>query len=91
MADFRPLRAIRYDVERVGDLAAVVAPPYDVISADAAARLYDRSPFNIIRLILNREDDPHGAAARELSSWLAQGVLAEEIKVELNALTNDTG
>ena len=78
MADFRPLQAIRYDVARIGDLRAVVAPPYDVISRDAVARLYARSPFNIIRLILNREEDSHAAAAGELRSWLAQGVLTED-------------
>jgi len=78
MADFRPFGAIHYDVARIGGLADVVAPPYDVISPEAAARLYARSSFNIVRLILNREDDPHTAAARELRSWLTDGVLIED-------------
>ena len=31
MADLRAFRAFRYDLGRVGALADVVAPPYDVI------------------------------------------------------------
>ena len=59
-------------------MAAVVAPPYDVISADVVARLYSRSPYNVVRLILNRETDSYLAAARELSAWRAEGVLVED-------------
>jgi len=78
MADFRPFRAIRYDHARVGELATVVAPPFDAISRDAAARLHARNPFNVVRLILSGEEDPHAAAARELRSWLDQGVLVQD-------------
>ncbi len=78
MAEFRPLRALRYDWERVGDVAAVVAPPYDVISAEVAARLYASSPHNVVRLILNQAADPHAAAACELRAWRDAGILIQE-------------
>lgn len=78
MAEIRPLRAMRYDPDRVGDMAAVVAPPYDVIAPHVVPRLYARSPYNVVRLILNREVDPHLAAARELRAWRQQGVIVDD-------------
>ena len=56
MAVVSPFRAFRYDATRVGGLRDVIAPPYDVISAAEQAALYDRSPHNVVRLILARFD-----------------------------------
>src|SRR5260221_1690909 len=56
MADVQLLRAIRYASEVVSDLAQVVTPPYDVISEEAQARYYARSPYNSIRLELGMEE-----------------------------------
>ena len=55
MADIRAFRAYRYDLGRVGALGDVIAPPYDVIDPALQQALYDRSPYNVIRLILNKE------------------------------------
>ncbi len=85
MPDIRPLRGTRYDMAHVGALSDVVAPPYDVIDAGLQARLYDASPYNIIRLELNREepgDTPESnrytRAARFLKEWVRDGVLRED-------------
>src|SRR5712691_7625162 len=56
MADVQPLQGIRYSRDTVGDLAQVVTPPYDVISEEDQARYYARSPYNIIRLELGKEE-----------------------------------
>jgi len=56
MADIRAFRAYRYDLGRVGTLGDVIAPPYDVIDAGLQKTLYERSPYNVIRLILNCEE-----------------------------------
>src|SRR5262249_43014030 len=53
MADIRAFRAFRYDPGRVGALGDVIAPPYDVIDASLQQALYDKSPYNVVRLILN--------------------------------------
>lgn len=53
LADFRPFRAWRYDLSRV-QAKEVLAPPYDVISPAEQDVLYARSPYNCIRLILNK-------------------------------------
>ena len=39
MADVQPLRALHYDLDRVGGLQPVAAPPYDVIDAAQRAEL----------------------------------------------------
>jgi len=82
MPDVRPFRGVRYDVAQVGALADVVAPPYDVIDAALQERLYQASPYNAIRLELNRAETSDSDAENRytratgfLRSWLRQGVL----------------
>src|SRR5262249_12864152 len=74
MAVVSPFRALRYDAAHVGELGAVVAPPYDVISAAQQDALYARSPWN--RVLLPRESGRAAAAAATLRAWIASGVLA---------------
>lgn len=85
MPDVSPFRGVRYDVARVGTLSDVVAPPYDVIDTALQNKLYEASPYNVIRLELNRDEpgdsgvgDRYSRAARLLSDWLRNGVLREE-------------
>ena len=85
MPEIRPFRAVRYDLAKVGALSAVVAPPYDVIGPDLQNALYDASPYNIIRMELNRDEagdapgrDRYGRAAEFLKDWRRQGILAED-------------
>jgi uncharacterized protein (DUF1015 family) len=85
MADVQAFRAIRYDLARVGTLSDVVAPPYDVIDTALQNRLYDRSPHNVVRLILNREtpqdterENRYTRASQTLRGWLQDGVLLQD-------------
>lgn len=55
MADYRPFEAHYYNPSKV-NFDEVIAPPYDVISPKEQQALYDRSPYNVIRLILNKEE-----------------------------------
>jgi uncharacterized protein (DUF1015 family) len=70
----RPFRALRYAPEAVGDLAAVVAPPYDVLSDDDRARLLARHDRNVVRLDAPAEeagdadDERYRRAARTLAA-----------------------
>ncbi len=78
MPEIRPLRGVRYDLAKVGTLGDVVAPPYDVIDAELQRRLYEASPYNVIRLELTRDEpgaDRYAVAARTLRDWLREGVL----------------
>ena len=85
MAEIRAFRAHRYDLGRVGALGDVVAPPYDVIDPVLQQQLYDRSPYNVIRLILNKEnptdtdaDNRYTRSAAQLRDWLQEGILKQD-------------
>src|SRR5207237_6107633 len=84
MADIQSFRAFRYDLGRVGALSDVVAPPYDVIDAEQQQRLYNRSPFNVVRLILNKlepadgDNDRYQRAGRLLREWQREHVLLQD-------------
>ncbi len=73
-----PLRALRFRLDRVGDLGAVLAPPYDVIDPEQAAQLGGRSAHNIVHVTNPVGDGPerYDRAARTLESWVEDGVLA---------------
>jgi uncharacterized protein (DUF1015 family) len=82
MADFRPFAALRYDTAMAGDASNLIAPPYDVVSAEQARALYARSPYNISRVDYGpeRPDDTetenrYTRARRELDGWRQRGVL----------------
>ena len=87
----RPFRALRYSAEVVDDLAAVVAPPYDVIDPDRHRALLARDPRNVVRLDLPLEepgdepDDRYRRASRLLSAWRSDGTLRRDPRPALYA------
>jgi uncharacterized protein (DUF1015 family) len=72
MADVRPFRALRY---AAADLEPLIAPPYDVISAEERAAFLARDPHNVVHLTL---PDSEEQAADDLRRWREEGVLVEE-------------
>ena len=82
--NLRAFRALRYDPVRVGDLGAVLCPPYDIISAGDAELLRARDPHNAVRLELPRpfdgedDDSRYRAAARTLAEWRSDGTLRKD-------------
>jgi uncharacterized protein (DUF1015 family) len=85
MARIYPFRAWRYNPSAVR-LEDVVTQPYDKISPAMQQAYYQRSPFNLVRIILGLPelfDDEHGEnvytrAARDFRAWREQGVLTQE-------------
>ncbi|MFJ9812125.1 DUF1015 domain-containing protein [Streptomyces sp. NPDC101158] len=77
-----PFRGVRYVPERVGSLAAVTSPPYDVVvRPDGLHHLESADPHNIVRLILPQAmtaGTRHRKAAVTLDRWLADGILAPD-------------
>lgn len=80
--DLVPFRGVRYVPERVGSLAAVTSPPYDVVvRPDGLLHLESADPHNIVRVILPQGESAeprHRHAADTLREWLAEGVLAAD-------------
>ena len=77
MPEIAPFRACRYNLAKV-DIHSVVAPPYDVISPGLQEKLYGRDPYNVVRLILGREEDRYAAAAKAFQQWQESGVLERD-------------
>ncbi|NQT75560.1 MAG: DUF1015 domain-containing protein [Candidatus Omnitrophica bacterium] len=85
MADIIPLKGVLYNPEKVNDLSKVVAPPYDVISPEEQASLYNSDPHNIIRMLLgkdsigdNEKENRYTRAAALLKDWQDKDVLKKE-------------
>ena len=85
MARIYPFRAWRYNPSAVR-LEDVVTQPYDKISPAMQQAYYQRSPFNLVRIILGlpelfdaeRGENVYTRAARDFRSWREQGVLTQE-------------
>ena len=54
MVNISPFKGWRFNTDIVSDLSQVIAPPYDVINDADQSALYERSPYNYVRIILNR-------------------------------------
>jgi len=86
VTDVRPFPGIRYDTSQAGALSLLLCPPYDIISDKQRVQLYDRSPYNMIRL--EHPLPPEGAssdsperyrlAAQLFREWMQQGVLKRD-------------
>jgi uncharacterized protein (DUF1015 family) len=85
MARIYPFRAWRYNPSAVR-LDDVVTQPYDKISPPMQQAYYQRSPFNLVRIILGlpelfdaeRGESVYTRAARDFTAWREQGVLIQE-------------
>lgn len=75
MVEVRAFRGLRYDPAVVGDIGAVLSPPYDALDADLLDALRRRSPYNLVHL--ERPADAARAAAT-LAGWRAEGILRVE-------------
>ncbi len=85
MANLIPFRGVLYNPASVGDIAKVVAPPYDIIDAAGQAALHERHPNNVIRIELGLDEPGDGPgrnrytrAASLLRDWLATGALTRD-------------
>jgi len=85
MAQIYPFRAWRYNPSAVR-LDDVVTQPYDKISPSMQQAYYQRSPYNLVRIILGlpelfdaeRGESVYTRAARDFSAWREQGILVQE-------------
>ena len=69
-----PINAIVYNQEKV-KMEDVVAPPYDVIDDKYQDELYERSAYNIVRLILTKGENRYADASEYFKNWKEEDVL----------------
>ena len=85
MARIYPFRAWHYNPSAVR-LADVITQPYDKISPAMQQGYYQRSPYNLVRIILGlpelfdaeRGESVYTRAARDFKAWREQGILTQE-------------
>ena len=77
--EIKPLNAIIYNQDKV-DIKDVIAPPYDVINEKYRDELYERSPYNITRLILSKAENPYIDAQKSFEDWQNNKILISNEK-----------
>ncbi len=85
MARIFPFRALRYNPSMIR-VEEVVTQPYDKITPAMQQAYYQRSVYNLVRIILGLPelfDEPGGndvytRAARDFADWRRMGILAQE-------------
>ena len=78
-------RGYRYDASVTGAPGRCIAPPYDIIDPDQQQELYDRSEFNIVRVIKgksfpedNENNNVYTRAAGALREFIDKGALKRD-------------
>ena len=81
MAEIIPFRGILYNVSKVsaGD---VLAPPYDLITPEHQEELYQKSPYNVVRIDFGKEEpgdnenyNKYTRAKQYLKEWMEEGIM----------------
>lgn len=84
MVEIKPFKGIIYNKEKIKNLSEVMCPPYDIISEDMQTELYNKHPYNFVRLTLNKitpndnENYNRYTRARDLfEKWQKEKILIE--------------
>jgi len=85
MMEVKPFKALRFNAEAVGDVGSCISPPYDVISPSQQQMLYEKSKYNIVRIIKGKtapsdtaDNNQYTRAADYLNTWIGKGVLKQD-------------
>ena len=80
MPKIYPFKGWRFNADIVSDISQVIAPPYDVINDADQSALYERSPYNYVRIILNRSAGMgrYSEAAKTFSEWKKNEILIQD-------------
>lgn len=94
--EIQPFKAYRFDPSVVGNPGDCIAPPYDVINADQQRQLYERNPYNVVRITRGKttscDDEQHNQytrAAEYLTQWIQQGALKQDAKESIYGYVQD--
>ncbi len=94
MAEVRAFRGLRYDETIAGRLGTLVCPPYDVIADPIREELLARSPWNFVRVELDRGDTPRPESAYtqargDLATWRRSGAVRSDASPAFYLLDHD--
>lgn len=80
MTIIKPFKGIVYNPEKINE-DDVMCPPYDIISDELKEILYNKSPYNIVRIDYGKNSsdvDKYSLAKQYLNKWLEDGILVQE-------------
>lgn len=89
MAKVFPFHGYRYNQKQVGDLEKLVTQPYDKIDQQLQEEYYEQSPYNVVRLILGKEEDRYQSAADNLNDWIKNEILVRDRKAGFYLYTQE--
>ena len=85
MAEVSEFRGVRYNPDKIRLIGDVICPPYDVISAQEQQALYDRDPYNFVRLEYgmemegdNEKTNKYSRARDAFNQWLKEDILMQD-------------
>ena len=94
--EIKPFKAFRFDSGVVGDVGSCIAPPWDVISPAQQQQLYEKSEYNIVRIIKgktapsdNDSNNQYTKAAGLLKTWIEKGILKQDPIETIYAYVHD--
>lgn len=86
MAQVIPFKGLLYNVPKVSKVSGsdLLAPPYDIITPRSLEDLYNKSPYNIVRIDFgkifpadNDSENRYTRAKSFLDAWINEGTLTE--------------
>ena len=82
-----PFKGLLFNQKKTGPAEEVTAPPYDVISPQLQDELYAKNPFNVVRLILekqypedNEENNRYTRSCATFKQWIEDDILIKDEK-----------
>jgi uncharacterized protein (DUF1015 family) len=94
--EIKAFKALRFNEAVVGDVGKCIAPPYDVVNGGQQQKLYEKSPYNIIRITKgvttasdNENNNQYTRAAEAFESWQASGALKQDSKDSIYGYVQD--
>ena len=87
MAHIKPFQSFYYNIDKIGDVAKVISPPYDIISDEQLVYYHTLSPYNFTHIDLARsrstdtKDNSRYTRAQKLfEEWQKKEILIQDEK-----------
>jgi len=81
----KPFNGIIYNKNKVGEISNVLTPPYDIIDSSMQDALYNKHPYNFVRIDFgkkfekdNENDNVYLRAKKYFQTWLEENILIKD-------------
>ncbi|CAN5382973.1 DUF1015 domain-containing protein [soil metagenome] len=77
MAEIKPFRAWRYNIDLSKNIDKLTSPLFDVVSEKQRHNLY-KNPYNSIHISVPLGEDPAANASKTLNKWKSEGIIVQD-------------